>query len=207
MLRDFIIKQNKSVYSIAKESGCAYTTLNELVLGKKNPEDCSIKTIAKLAEYFGLTIGEMYAVIVGKDNADNKQASKDSAPAISTSWQDARRKKYSFPIVIGDCDWDVSSIHPLKQRTVAAIRTALADDDRVESVVVFGSATTIRCNKKSDVDVAVNLREGCADKHNKNEISEIIQEICGYNADVLWMDRIKPGSQLYGNIERGVRII
>lgn len=60
MLRDLIIEKGESVYRVAKGSGLAYTTLNELVLGKKDPRDCSLKTAAALAKYWGMELGALY---------------------------------------------------------------------------------------------------------------------------------------------------
>jgi len=64
MLKDIIVEKGESVYRVAKESGIPYTTLNEIVLGKKDPRDCSIKTIAALADYWGIELGHLYERIL-----------------------------------------------------------------------------------------------------------------------------------------------
>jgi len=64
MLRDLINEKGESVYRVAKGSGIPYTTLNEIVLGKKDPRDCSIKTIAALADYWNMELGLLYSRII-----------------------------------------------------------------------------------------------------------------------------------------------
>ena len=42
---------------------------------------------------------------------------------------------------------------------------------------------------------------------NKNEISEKIQELTDWNADIIWYDRIDKSDRIYKNILKGVQIV
>ena len=68
MLRNLIEYMGKSVYAVSKESGVPYTTLNEMVNGKKNIDDCSIRTIATLAKYFEMPLEAFYNYLTGGSN-------------------------------------------------------------------------------------------------------------------------------------------
>lgn len=189
MLKDIINEKQISVYKVSKESGVPYTTCNEIVLGKKNIEDCSIRTISSLANYLNVPIESLYK------NLKQKQ---------STSWLDAKDKQYIFPILIKTNEFNISRIHPLKQNVVHSIFLELKNDSRIKKIIIFGSSTTIRCNKNSDVDIAIELTENTNDI--KNEVSEKIQEISNYNSDIIWLDKIKKDTNIYKNINKGVKI-
>ena len=72
----------------------------------------------------------------------------------------------------------------------------------MDEVIIFGSCINIRCNRKSDIDIAIYIDEKYFTLQNKNKISEDIQEICDYNADIIWLNSIDKESQLYDNIDR-----
>lgn len=197
MLRDMIDEKGESVYRVSKESGLPYTTLNELVMGKKDVDSCSLRTLSALAQYFGVSLDTLYKKMT---------APSDERQAISHSWTDAAKKKYRFPVVVPCEDFDIGRIHPLKQREIIKVYEAVKDDPRVESLVLFGSSVTIRCGSKSDIDLAVSLRKEDMTGDVKNDVSENIQTACGFDADILWMDRIEPETAIERNIMRGVRI-
>ena len=189
MLKDIIKEKGISVYKLAKESGVPYTTCNQIVLGNRNIEECSIKTISSLASYLNVPIESLFK--------PNKQV-------ISTSWLDAKNKKYIFPIVSNNDYFDISRIHPLKQKTINKIYEVVKNDQRIKKVIIFGSSTTIRCNKDSDIDIAIELINNT--NEIKNDISEKIQEITNYNSDIIWLDKIKVNTKIYNNINKGVTI-
>lgn len=193
MLRNLIEYMGKSIYAVSKESGVPYTTLNELVNGKKNIDDCSIRTIAALANYFEMPLEAFYNYLTGEEIKVNQ------------TWQEKRYKKFIFPLIQESDGYDARRIHPLKQRTIFDIYMALKNDKRVKRVILFGSSTTIRCTNKSDIDLAVELQD--TSDENKNAISELIQKLVDWKADIIWMDRVEDGSKLSLNIMRGVEII
>ena len=192
MLKYFFEKKGVSVYEVAKESQIPYTTLNELVNNKKDFQDCSFKTIQKLAGYFGVSVEELY------------QKATDTPVKIATTWEDARYKQYSFPVVCEAAAFDTYRVHPLKQNVVKKIHEAIKNDDRIEKAILFGGSTTIRCTKDSDIDIAIELKS--PDAETKNEISEKIEQVCDWNADIIWLDTILPDSKLYKNIFNGVKL-
>lgn len=102
---------------------------------------------------------------------------------------------------------DMRRIFPTKQRQVRDIHEEFKSDERISSIMVFGSAASDRCHQGSDIDILVRLKDGCVGVDNKNEISEKIQNICDWNADVLWYDRIDESDRIYNKILEGVRIV
>ena len=199
VIRDYITKTGKSVYLISKESRIPYTTLNELVNGKKDPRDCSMRTMDRLARYLGLAMEDLCM--------ENVKESRKKSARVATTWEDARLKRYAFPIV-QPCDgFDIRRVHPLAQKAAVNIyRTAVADE-RIRAAILFGSAVNIRCNTESDLDIMVDLQPGWQTTEVRNDVSERIQQSCNWNADILWRDRIPEDSMLLKNIERGVRLV
>ena len=76
----------------------------------------------------------------------------------------------------------------------------------IKKVIIFGSSTTIRCNKDSDIDLAIEMDKDYYNLDNKNMISEKVQEVTNYNSDVLWINNEKEGTQILENINKGVVI-
>jgi len=196
VLKQLIASSGKSVYQVAKGSKLPYTTLNELVIGIKEPSTCSMKTMAALSAYFGISTDALYAKLTGNT----------SPVTIAHTWDDARRKRFCFPVKVQRDDFDIFRIHPLKQKEAIQIADVVKDDGRVKGLIVFGSASNIRCCRNSDIDVAVELEPDHINNQVKEEVSENIQRACGFDADILWLDRIPKDSKLYSNIEMGVRL-
>jgi len=192
MLKQYLDSKNLTVYQVAKGSGLPYTTLNELVLGKKDPNVCSVKTYIALAAFFNTSIDEIYRIINDKDKK------------IANNYLDSRFKQYEFPIIVKS-NINLKRIHPLKQRIVNNIYESLKDNKQIEEVYIFGSSTTIRCNKNSDIDIAIRLINDT--KENKEVISDVINNICNYNCDIIWLNSIEKETKLYKNVERGLRIL
>lgn len=191
MLKDIIKDKKISVYKLAKESGVPYTTVNELVLEKKNPKDCSVKTISNLANYL---------------NVPEQALFDDSKIKISTSWLNNKEKQYIFPIIEKNDSFNMTRIHPLNQKKANIIFSTLSKDKRVNKVIIFGSSTTIRCNKNSDIDIYIALNKEHNNNIDKGEISEKIQNKLNYKVDIIWADKVKKDSKLYNNIMKGETI-
>ena len=195
MLDEFLKSKGYTVYRAAKESGLPYTTLNELVLGKKSLENCSVKTVAALAGLFKMPI-DLFL----------KEAFAARPAVINPTWERTKDKCYIFPVLEPTDSFDISRVHPLKQREVLDVLKAISGDPRILRITLFGSATGIRCCRVSDIDLCIRLKDSFTDAEAKNEISEKIQEACGYDADILWADKIKEGSTIDVNIKKGVII-
>ena len=191
MLKDFLKEKNISVYKLSKETSLPYTTLNELILNKKNPLDCSVKTISTIAKYFKMTTDDLMKIMTQSQNIK-----------LANNWDENKNKKYIFPVIVNNDNYQVSRIHPLKQSIINEIYDIVSNDSRIKKVYLFGSSTTIRCNRSSDVDLAIELN--IDDNETKNQISETIQNITNYNCDVLWLNNINKETTIFKNIEKGI---
>ena len=109
---------------------------------------------------------------------------------------------------ICDCpEVRLERVFPTKQRIVKRIHDYFREDERLSCIVLFGSAVTMKCNRSSDIDLLVRLSEGNVNVETKNEISEQLQDLCDWNADIVWYDRITPDERIYKNILKGVQIV
>ena len=66
MLRDYVNRSGKSIYALARDCGIPYSTLNDLVNGKVDVDNCKVSLIRSLAVYFGISMDEAYAVCAGE---------------------------------------------------------------------------------------------------------------------------------------------
>ena len=60
MIKDYLKERNISIYSLAKNTGVAYSTLNDFCNGKVDIENCNFGMIKKLADCLNLTLDEFY---------------------------------------------------------------------------------------------------------------------------------------------------
>ena len=195
MLREYLNKRNISIYKLAQDSKVPYTTLNELVNGKKGVSDCKIKTIENISKALDISIETLLDILKEKDIY------------LSNSWEENKNKIYYFPVIIENNNYECNRIHPLKQKIVNDIYNALSNNNIIEKVIIFGSSVNIRCNNKSDIDIALKIKEEHFNRENQNEISELIQEITEYNSDIIWLNTLDINSKLFDNIKmKGVVI-
>lgn len=69
-------------------------------------------------------------------------------------------------------------------------------------IYIFGSVITDRYNlRKSDIDICIEVK----DNMYKNYIYDIIQSICNYKCDCLFMDEIH-SEKLLGKIKKGALV-
>lgn len=122
-------------------------------------------------------------------------------------WDQQDNLRCEFPVLLQIPGVETERIHQLQQKKVFRICEILRDDERVLTVVLFGSSVNLRCNQYSDIDVAVRLREEFVCNEVKNDVSEKIQLACDWNADILWYDRIQNNSRFLENVLKGVQII
>ena len=190
MLKEYLKIKKLSVYKLAELSNVPYTTLNELINGKKRIDDCKIKTIENIAKALNISIESLLQLLNNKNKV------------LSNSWQENKDKVFYFPIVVNNSNYQANRIHPLMQRVVNDIYEYVKTNNSIEKVIIFGSAINIRCNNKSDIDVALKIRNECFNIEYRNKISEIIQEISNFNADIIWLNTIDKNSRLYENISK-----
>ena len=125
---------------------------------------------------------------------------------IST-WEKERDRRYIFPAVCDSEMKNISRIHPLLQKQADAVYRAVCGDRNISMIIVFGSALNMRCTGKSDIDLAVKLKEECISDEKKNSISEKIQAACDWNADIVWRDRLQESDQILQDIRKGVILL
>ena len=194
MIADLIKEKSISVYSLAKGANVPYTTVNEIVLGKKNIMDCSIKTIMAIANYLGYQTDDFIRLVTS------------TSPKLSTSWLDNKEKSFVFPLISANSFYDARLIHPLKQKIINELYKHICINSSISKVILFGSSINIRCKADSDIDLAINLKDDKNNLDTKNEVSELIQEVCGYKADIIWLNGLSKNSKIYNNISKGVVI-
>lgn len=188
MLKEYLKNKNISVYKLADLTGIPYTTLNELINGKKNISDCKIKTIETLAKTLNLSIESLLKLLNNKNII------------LSNTWEDNKEKRFYFPVVIENNNYDCNRIHPMKQKEVNEIYNYAKGNNLITKVIIFGSSVNIRCNNKSDIDIAIEIKNTFFNRENNNDISEKIQEITNYNSDIIWLNTLDVNSRLYRNI-------
>lgn len=60
MLKDYLSKNNITVYKLAKAIEEPYSTVNDLSNGKICIDDCRVNLLRKIAGYFNISLEEMY---------------------------------------------------------------------------------------------------------------------------------------------------
>lgn len=195
MLKKLLKNRNISIYRLSEMSKVPYTTLNELVNGKKKIENCKIKTVENIANSLNMSIDALLHIL------NNKKV------VLSNSWEDAKNHTYYFPIIVKNDNYECNRIHPLKQAKVNELYNIMKNNEKIEKIIIFGSSVNIRCNIKSDLDIAIKLKSSEFNRENQNNISEEIQEHLDYGCDIIWLNQIDKTTQLYSNIiNRGVTI-
>ena len=66
-LRDYLFANNKSISDLSRESGLPYTTVSEIVNGKKTLGKCSAMTVYSIAGALGTTVE---ALLVSENTSD-----------------------------------------------------------------------------------------------------------------------------------------
>ena len=118
-----------------------------------------------------------------------------------------KNKYYLFKKICNCPGVDIRRVFPTKQKVAKKINESFKNDKRIACIILFGSSVTIRCNSGSDLDLMVRLSDKQNSNENKNEISEKIQELTDWNADIIWYDRIDKSDRIYKNILKGVQIV
>ena len=68
MLKDYLKKENITIYELSKKTGIAYSTLSDLCNGKVDIDNCKVSIIKKLSEYFNISMNNIYNICLKKDN-------------------------------------------------------------------------------------------------------------------------------------------
>lgn len=62
MLNQYLKTKQISIYRLSKISGVPYTTLNELIIGKREIDDCSVKTVRLISSVLNVSMDELYQI-------------------------------------------------------------------------------------------------------------------------------------------------
>lgn len=62
MIKEYLKKQNISIYELSKKSGVPYSTVNDLCNGKVLIENCKFGMVKKLADALFLSLEEFYDI-------------------------------------------------------------------------------------------------------------------------------------------------
>jgi predicted nucleotidyltransferase len=196
MFIKYLNNKKLSIHELSKLSNVPYITLKDLISGKLKTDDCEFKIIKNISIALNITIDTLLYYL------NNKKV------ILSTTWEDNKYKIFYFPTVLENLNYDFKRIHPLKQRIINDLYNVIKNIELIEKVILFGSSINIRCNRKSDIDFAIKIKENYFNTSNKNKISEIIQEITNYNSDIIWLNNIDENSTLFFNINQlGVILI
>lgn len=206
-LKEMRMKVGYSQAELAKLSGINLRSLQDYEQGHKSIASAKGETLYRISLALGYSIEELLADSCYDINIWGNEEARMSERILAYEKALARKKDavVHFPIIIHDNAIDMSRIYPTKQKMVKAVADELRGDSRIQSLRLFGSSITMRCNKDSDLDFAVGLVENT--EINKNDISEKIQTSCDWGADILWLDRLNPDERVYKDIMNGLVIL
>ena len=185
------ISKNLSQSQLARLSGVNLRTLQDFEQGRKPLTNAKGEMLLRLSVALDSSIEELLS---------DELLEIDISKALYDEY-------YSFPVVVPNTAINMQRIYPTKQSLIYTLHEALSLDHRISSIMLFGSSVTMRCTQNSDTDLAIRLKKTCIDNETKNNISEVVQEICNWNADILWYDRIDKTDRIYHDICKGVQIV
>lgn len=192
---------------LAKLSGINLRSLQDYEQGHKQITNAKGETLYRLSRVLGYSIEDILSgsgcMIEVEINGQTKMVER--AMAYERSMKNRYEKQVHFPIVVSDERIDMSRIYPTQQKSVKKVIDELRQEKSLDKVILFGSSITMRCNKDSDLDFCVGLKNYTMDL--KNRVSEKIQEACDWKADILWFDRICAQDRVYGDIRKGLVLI
>ena len=183
-----------------------FRILQDYEQGRKPVESIKGDVLLRISKGLGCSIEDILLEDISMISGHNQDKYlKEYNKRISRL--DLYGKYYRFPVIVDNEYVDMSRVHPLKQELVSRINNDISSDANVVSIMLFGSSVTMRCNKDSDIDLAIRLKEEVISDAIKNNVSEKIQEISDWKADILWYDRLTKDERIYHDICRGVQIV
>ena len=116
-----------------------------------------------------------------------------------TTWEEIlqMRDLKKFPLVNDALKPVYRNIYPLMQMEVKAVMDALATYNI--SVIIFGSALTMRCNVTSDLDICIRTKE--YDLEFFHEIQKIILNSTGVDCDVIYYNDLSADDRIKKEID------
>lgn len=122
-------------------------------------------------------------------------------------------RTYYFPVIVDDTPgFDMSRVHPFKQKVVYAILNDLRSMSWLKEVWLFGSSLQPYCRFESDIDIAVRMNNYEVDRRLKEDRNfdwlYPIDKRSETGTDVINLDNIHPYCELMYNIKHyGVRLL
>ena len=107
---------------------------------------------------------------------------------------------YIFPLKYEGAEV-LRHIFPSKQRAVQKTIDIAKSDERINRVIVFGSAVTMQCGADSDIDIAID--NSCTDEDSFAALAGVFYREVPSEIDVINYNRIN-SELLKENIEKGV---
>lgn len=190
----------------ALQNDINYRTLQDYEQGRKPVESIKGDVLLRISRGLGCSIED----ILLEDNSKLKR--EEVYNRLDNYYDELKElhlygKYYRFPVIANSEYVDMSRVHPLKQKVIARLGEKLSDDINIATIMLFGSSITMQCNLQSDIDLAVRLKDNEASTDIKNSVSEKIQDICEWKADIIWYDRISKSDRIYHDICKGVQIV
>lgn len=202
------ISKNLSQSQLARLSGVNLRTLQDFEQGRKPLTNAKGEMLLRLSVALDSSIEELLSDELLEIDISNNNSTKHLEKYYTLLTSKALYDEYySFPVVVPNTAINMQRIYPTKQSLIYTLHEALSPDHRISSIMLFGSSVTMRCTQNSDTDLAIRLKKTCIDNETKNNISEVVQEICNWNADILWYDRIDKTDRIYHDICKGVQIV
>lgn len=85
MLKEYLQAKNISIYSLSKNSGIPYSTLNDLVNGKVDIDNCKISILTKLSKTLGLSLDNIYKLCISENNEIYSKEYKTTGTIITSN--------------------------------------------------------------------------------------------------------------------------
>ena len=95
MLRDYLNEKGISIYSLARDSGISYSTLNDLVNGKVEIGNCRISLLRRLAYALDMSLDDTYLLCSGSSHQISNSYDKKAAISV-------RNKSYYAELTYDD---------------------------------------------------------------------------------------------------------
>ena len=207
-LQELRIKKSLSQSQLSKLSGVNLRTLQDFEQGRKPLTNAKGEMLYRLSMALDSSVEDLISDKLVEIDISSTNSTRHLEKYYTLFSSKALYDKYySFPVVVPDTSINMQRIYPTKQSLILSLHEVLAPDYRISSIMLFGSSVTMRCTQNSDTDLAIRLLDKYIDNETKNSISEVVQEICNWNADILWYDRIDKTDRIYHDICKGVQIV
>lgn len=205
---------NLSQSQLATISGVNLRTLQDFEQGRKPLKNAKGEMLFRLSLALNCSINDLLEIDIdtskNNTNASQMDANKSArlkAYSEKLSTSSLYAKYYYFPVVVPNSKVEMRRVYPTKQALIYKLHEELYPDSRITAIMLFGSSVTMQCHSDSDIDLAIRLHTDYVNNDVKNDVSEKVQEICNWNADIIWYDRIDANDRIYHDICKGVQIV